>query len=71
MEKLKVIDQYTKELKVSEYKRADIIELVSCGVKGWKKKMEGRLTTGKMYRSAASTLTLRCRKKTNRKNKLV
>ena len=50
METKVVVDQFTKELKVSGYTRA---EIVVSGLIGWKRKM----------RSAKSTLASRCKKK--------
>ena len=62
-EKLKVINQFTRELKQSEYGRLEVKEIIVSGMKGWMKKMERRLETGKLYRSGKSTLAQRCKKK--------
>ena len=64
-----VLNQYTLELKQSEYPREEVREIISCSIKGWKNKTKRRLTTGnkKIYRSAASTLVTRCRKKLTEK----
>ena len=63
MEKLRVIEQYTTELKKSEYGRMEAKEVILCGMKGWKTKMGRRQKEGKMYRSARSTLVSRCKRK--------
>ena len=42
-------------------------EVVISGMKGWKSKMKRRVLTGRMYRSAKSTLPTRCRKKLTEK----
>ena len=41
-EKKEVIEQYVTELKMSEYSRKEVKEVVLCGMKGWKTKMERR-----------------------------
>ena len=46
-EKIKVIDQYTAELKKSEYSRLETKEIIISGIKGWKKKMSSREQKGK------------------------
>ena len=62
-EKVKVIEQYTVELKKSEYGRLEVKEILLCGMKVWKTKMERSEKEGKLYRSAKSTLVSRCKSK--------
>ena len=52
-----VVEQFTKELKVSGYTRAEAKEIVVSGLIGWKRKMKRR--EGAIYRSAKSTLASR------------
>ena len=63
VEKRKVIEQYVGELKQSGYGRMESREVILCGMKGWKTKMERRELEGKMFRSGRSTLVGRCKKK--------
>ena len=62
-EKRKVIEQYVVELKKSGYGRMESKEVILCGMKGWKTKMERRELEGRMYRNGRSTLAGRCKKK--------
>ena len=41
-ERVLVIDQYTSELKVSEYNRLEVKEIICCGIRGWKSRGELR-----------------------------
>ena len=56
------MEQLIKEMKVSEYDRGEIREVVVCGLTGWKRKLVRRKDT-EMYRSAKSTLVGRCKRK--------
>ena len=63
-----VLEQFIREMKQSEYSRQEVKEVVISGMKGWKSKMKRRVLTGRMYRSAKSTLPTRCRKKLTKKH---
>ena len=61
-EQIVTLEQMVKEMKMSGYDRKATREIMVAGMIGWKRKILRRKTTG-MYRSAKSTLNLRCRKK--------
>ena len=61
---LRIVDQYTGQLKTSGYGRKKCREIVIAGLVGWKRKRSRRLEKGGgFYRGAASTLGTRIRKK--------
>ena len=63
-EEQRIIDHYTRQLKTSGYQRRKSREIVVSGVLGWLRKRERREKQGTgFYRSAASTLIGRNRKK--------
>ena len=63
-EVVEVIEQFTKELKNSEYSHKHSREAVVNGLKGWKGKRKRRVEEGKgFYRPAKSTLKTRVQKK--------
>ena len=63
-EVLRIVDQYTGQLKTSGYGRKKCREIVIAGLVGWKRKRSRRLEKGGgFYRGAASTLGTRIRKK--------
>ena len=51
-EAIKVMETYTRELKMSGYSRMEIKEILTSGIKGVKSKMERRKQQGRMYRNA-------------------
>jgi hypothetical protein len=58
------IETFIQQLKSSGYDRKCAREAVVCGILGWKRKISRRIKEGKpFYRSAASTLKQRCKKK--------
>ena len=63
-EKTRVVEEFTKEMKNSGWSREETREIVVSGMLGWTRKHERREKENKeFYRSAASTLTIRTRKK--------
>ena len=64
MEKVGIVDHYTKQLKNSGYSWTQAREVVTCGLKGFMNKCERRRMEGKgFYRKARQTLSSRVRKK--------
>jgi hypothetical protein len=64
-----IIDKYTKQLKNSEYDRKQAKEIITCGLRGHKNKIERRKQDGEaFYRAASDTLEARTRKKLTEKN---
>ena len=67
-EKKRVIEEFTKEMKSSGWERYDAREMVVSGILGWERKHQRRIDRNcDFYRSAASTLPGRCRKKLTEK----
>ena len=63
-ERLKVVDKFTQQLKTSGYTRQQCRQAVISGLLGYKRKVSRRTCSGgSMYRSAASTMGVRVRKK--------
>ena len=63
-EKIEVIDQYTRQLKNSEYGRCQIRDIIVSGLKGYLRKAERRKLAGeRFYRKASETLKGRMKKK--------
>ena len=63
-EKLEVVDMFTHQLKNSGYSRQECREIVMSAVKSWLRRHQRRMQEGRgFYRSAASTLRGRIRKK--------
>ena len=58
-----VVEVFIGEMKTSGYERAETKEIVVSGITGWQRKMKRREEEGRIYRSARSTLSIRCRKK--------
>ena len=59
-----IIEKFTKQAKNSGWSRKDTREMVISGYKGWRKRLERRQEAGgAQYRSAASSLATRARKK--------
>ena len=68
-EKEEVIEHFTKQCKTSGYSRHETREGVISGLKGWKRKCIRRERDGVgFYRSAKSTLGIRCKKKLTEKS---
>ena len=44
--RVKVIDKFTCQMKNSGYSRMDIVEVVISGIRGFRRKMQGRAFTG-------------------------
>ena len=66
----RVTNHYTKQLKGSGYTRNECREIIVSGALGWKRRMARRLEENKeFYRSAASTLRTRIKKKLDRKSR--
>ena len=60
----RVVDEFTKEAKNSEYNHQTTLEIVNSGIKAWKARQERRKDQGQeIYRPASSTLKDRTRKK--------
>ena len=68
MEKSRVVEEFTTEMKNSVWEREDTREIVVSGLLGWIRK-HARREVDKLdfYRSAASTLSSRTRKKLTEK----
>ena len=63
-EVVKVINQFTSQLRTSGYERKKSREIVVAGVTGWRKKIERRKEQGiGFYRGASSTIKQRMKKK--------
>jgi hypothetical protein len=63
-ETTKVINNYTRQLKNSEYEQKQAKEIITCGLRGYKNKVERRRQDGEdFYRKARDTLHRRTRKK--------
>ena len=63
-EQIDIIENFTRQMKNSEYDRKHVREAVVSGVLGWKRKILRREKEGTpFYRSAKSTLRIRCKKK--------
>ena len=66
-----MVEVLIKEMKLLEYTRKEIKEVVCSGIVGWKRKIKRREQEGGLfYRSAVSTLPTRCRKKLTEKTNL-
>ena len=69
-EQLTIIENFIMQMKTSQYDRKQIKEAVVSGILGWKRKISRREKEGKpFYRSAESTLKLRCTRRD--KNKMI
>ena len=69
VEKNRVVEELTQELKNSGWARKDAREMVVNGLLGWTRKHQRRADMNQdFYRSAASTLTMRTRKKLTEKS---
>ena len=67
-EKCRVVEEFTQELKSSGWPRRDAREMVVNGLLGWMRKHQRREDNHQsFYRSAASTLSMRTRKKLTEK----
>ena len=67
-EKNRVVEELTKEMKSSGWERNETREVIVSGILGWERKHERRKNEKTdFYRSAASTLSKRCRKKLTEK----
>ena len=59
-----VLENITKQLKNSGWEKKDVVEILTSGYKGWKRRLVRRLEEGgEPYRSAANSLASRSRKK--------
>ena len=68
-EKIRIIEEFTRQIKNSGFKRAEAREIVVSGIKGWKSKHARRKEDGMpFYRSAKSTLAKRYKKKLTEKS---
>ena len=68
-EKIAIIDHYTKQLLNSGYDRKQTREIIICGIRGYRNKVERRKKAGEnFYRKASSTLRSRVKKKLTEKN---
>ena len=58
-----IIEHYTVQLKTSGYDRKQAVEVISSGVKGWRRKIKRREKDGiPFYRIASSTINARLRR---------
>ena len=60
---VKHMEVFITEMVTSGYGRGETREIVAAGMLGWQRKMKRREEEGRIYRSARSTLPMRCRKK--------
>ena len=62
--KTRVIEEFTRQVKISGFTRSESREMVISGIQSWLEKQARRILEGQpLYRSARSTLTGRTRKK--------
>ena len=60
----KIVDQYTKELKNSEYQYKTAKEIIMSGIRGWRTRITRRIKNGQdYYRQAKNTAKIREKKK--------
>ena len=63
-EKTRIIEQYTKELKNSEYPARTAKEIIKSGIRGYKTRLTRRTASGQeFYRAAHRTINTRVKKK--------
>ena len=60
---VKHMEVFISEMVTSGYGRGETREIVAAGMLGWQRKIRRREEEGRIYRSARSTLPIRCRKK--------